>query len=158
MLNKLLYFSDFNYYEWTGNLISWVNYRKLPFGPVPENINDILEQMQKDWEIAIQDEQRYDYSIKKIISLKQSNLEIFEKIDKENRKEKENYKPYDDLPTPKEIIDQVLTKFKDWNSNSISELSHEDTPYKVAKNFWNIINPTHVFYRSKSFIVNPHNL
>ena len=158
MLNKLLYFSDFNYCEWTWNLISWVNYRKLPFGPVPENINEILEEMQKNWEIVIQDEQKFDYSMKKIIPIKEPNLKTFEEIDKQNRIEKTNYKPYEDLPSPKDIIDQVLVRFKNWNSNSISELSHEDTPYKAAKNFWDIIKPSLVFYRAKSFIVNPHNL
>jgi len=158
MLNKLLYFSDFNYCEWTWDLISGVNYRKLPFWPVPENINEILEEMQKDWEIVIQDEKKYDYSIKKIIPIKEPNLKTFEEIDKQNRIEKPNYKPYEDLPKPTEIINQVLTRFRNWNSNAISELSHEDTPYKAAKNFWDLIKPTHVFYRSKSFIVNPHNL
>ena len=83
----------------------------------------------------IQDEKKYDYSIKKIIPVKEPNLKTFEEIDKQNRIEKPNYKPYEDLPKPTEIINQVLTRFKNWNSNAISELSHEDTPYKAAKNF-----------------------
>ncbi len=159
MLNKLLYFSDFNYYEWTWSLISWIEYRKLPFGPVPNDINKILEEMQQNGEIVIKDEQKYDYSIKKIIPLnKKLNLKTFEKIDKQNRIEKTNHKVYDDLPTPNEIIDQVLIRFKNWSSKAISELSHEDTPYKAAKKYWDVIKPTHVFYRSKAFVVNPHNL
>lgn len=158
MLNKLLYFSDFNYYEWTWTLISWINYKKLPFGPVPENINEILDEMVKDWEIIIKEEQKFDFPINKIIAIDEPNLKTFEKIDIENRKEKPNYKVYDDLPSPKEIIDQVLIRFKNWGSKAISELSHEDTPYRAAKKYWDTIKPTHVFYRSKSFIVNPHNL
>jgi hypothetical protein len=43
--------------------------------------------------------------MKKIIALKEPNLKTFEKIDRENRQEKSNYKPYEDLPTPTEIID-----------------------------------------------------
>ena len=158
MLNKLLYFSDFNYCEWTWNLISGATYKKLPFGPVPKNINEILDEMVQDWEIVIQDETKFDYSMKKIIALKEHNLQTFEKIDRENRQEKSNYKPYEDLPTPTEIIDWVLIRFKNWTANAISELSHEDTPYKATKNYWDVIKPTHVFYRSKPFIVNPHNL
>jgi hypothetical protein len=43
--------------------------------------------------------------MKKIIAIKEPNLKTFEEIDRENKQEKPNYKPYDDLPTTKEIID-----------------------------------------------------
>jgi len=49
MLNKLLYFSDFNYYEWTKSFISWATYKKFPYWPVPENITEILNEMIIDW-------------------------------------------------------------------------------------------------------------
>ena len=36
VLYKLLYFSDFNYYELYEAHLTGVKYRKLPFGPVPQ--------------------------------------------------------------------------------------------------------------------------
>jgi DNA-binding XRE family transcriptional regulator len=158
MLNKLLYFSDFNYYEWTWTLISWSRYKKLPYWPVPEDIIEVLKQMQKDWEIVLQEEKIHNYSIQKIRVLRKTENKFFEKIDKQNRKKRKNYTLYEDLPTPQEIVDDVLDKYKKWKTTDLSDLSHEDTPYKASKNFWDIIKPIHVFYRSKSFVVNHHNL
>ncbi len=160
MLNKLLYFSDFNYYEWTWSLITGSNYKKLPYWPVPENITEILDEMVRDWEIAIKEERMHNYNGQRIIVLKDnvSNLDLFKNTDKENKKEKSNYTPYEDLPESKKIVDDVLNRFIDWKASDISELSHEDTPYKSSKNFWDTIKPINVFYRSKPFIVNYHNL
>jgi len=42
LLNKLLYFVDFNFCEWTGELMTQETYRKLPYGPVPKEIMNIL--------------------------------------------------------------------------------------------------------------------
>jgi len=160
ILNKLLYFSDFNYYEWTWSLITGINYKKLPYWPVPENITEILDEMVRDWEIAIKEERLHNYNQQRIIVLKDdiSNLNLFKETDKENKKERLNYKPYKDLPESKKIVDDVLDRFIDWKATDISELSHEDTPYKVVKKYGDIIKPVHVFYRSKPFIVNHHNL
>lgn len=55
VLNKLLYFSDFNHYEWSYETITGATYKKLPFGPVPENISEVLASMQEDGIISIQD-------------------------------------------------------------------------------------------------------
>ena len=159
VLNKLLYFSDFNYYEWTWNLITWVTYKKLPYWPVPESITQILDDMLEDWEIAIKKEKVHDYYTQKIIILDENiDTNIFDLTDEINRQKKENYIPYEDLPDSKKIVDEVLNRYENWTANAISDLSHEDTPYKVVKNYWDTIDPTYVFYRSKAFIVNHHNL
>ncbi|MDD4530857.1 MAG: DUF4065 domain-containing protein [Candidatus Gracilibacteria bacterium] len=158
MLNKLLYFSDFNYYEWTGDFISGSTYKKLPYGPVPENITDVLNEMIRDGEIAIKEEKIHDFSTQRIIAIKDIDTNTFDLVDEFNHQVRENYTPYEDLPNSKKIVDDVLTRYENWTARSLSDLSHEDTPYKVVKNYGDIINPTHVFYRSKAFIVNHHNL
>lgn len=159
MLNKLLYFSDFNYYEWTWSLISWSVYKKLPYWPVPENIDSILQQMVADGEIAIKKEKVHNYYVQKIIVVDDMiNVDLFVKTDEYNSQTRENYTPYEDLPHSKNIVDTVLQKYENWTAHDISEISHDDTPYKVVKKYGEIIKPQHVFYRSKHFIVNPHNL
>ena len=79
----------------------------------------------------------HNHNGQRIIVLKDnvSNLDLFKNTDKENKKEKSNYKPYEDLPESKKIVDDVLNRFIDWKASDISELSHEDTPYKASKNF-----------------------
>gem|GEM_PF-2084987 len=115
--------------------------------------------MLEDSEIAIKKEKIHDFYTQKIIVLDENNdFEVFNETDKINKEIKENYTPYEDLPSSKKIVDDVLNKYENWTANAISDLSHEDTPYKVVKNYGDVINPTHVFYRSKSFIVNHHNL
>ncbi len=154
VLNKLLYFSDFDYYEWAFETITWTNYRKLPFWPVPENITEVLEEMQKAWEIAIKETIYHNYPQQKIIPLKKANLKFLYKLDKEIRKET----PFSDLPIPLKIVDDVLNKFRYHTASQISEWSHKDTPYRACKNVWEHLRPWLAFYRSEPFIVNPHNL
>src|SRR5574343_196455 len=48
VLYKLLYFSDFNYYELYEAHLTGAKYRKLPFGPVPQKIDSIIAQMIED--------------------------------------------------------------------------------------------------------------
>ena len=45
VLYKLLYFSDFNYYELYEEHLTDAKYRKLPYGPVPQKLNSIINQM-----------------------------------------------------------------------------------------------------------------
>ncbi len=155
VLNKLLYFSDFNYYEWTSELITGSNYKKLPFWPVPENITEILNEMKNDWEIAIKETTFHNYSQQKIIAVKEPDLSFLENLDNFAKKEFSHMKW---LPNVIEIIDDVLNKFSHWTANQISEWSHMDTPYKASKNIWDNIRPGLVFYRSESFVTNPNNI
>jgi transcriptional regulator with XRE-family HTH domain len=45
VLYKLLYFSDFNYYELYEEHLTGAKYRKLPYGPVPQKLDTIIGQM-----------------------------------------------------------------------------------------------------------------
>lgn len=155
VLNKLLYFSDFNHYEWTSELITGTVYKKLPYWPVPENITEVLEEMRNDWEIAIKESSFHNYSQQKIIAVKDPDLSFLEELDKKSKKE---FSHMVWLPKSIEIIDNVLNKFAHWTAAQISEWSHMDNPYKCAKKIWDNIRPWLVFYRSESFITNPNNL
>jgi hypothetical protein len=55
--------------------------------------------------------------------------------DKINKQKKENYKPYNDLPSSKKIVDDVLTRYENWTAKSLSDLSHEDTPYRATEKY-----------------------
>lgn len=45
VLYKLLYFTDFNYYELYEEHLTGAKYRKLPYGPVPKRFDTIINQM-----------------------------------------------------------------------------------------------------------------
>ncbi len=45
VLYKLLYFADFNYYELYEEHLTGARYRKLPYGPVPQKPDAIINQM-----------------------------------------------------------------------------------------------------------------
>ncbi len=158
MLNKLLYFSDFNYYEWTGSLISGAEYKKLPYGPVPTDITNVLEEMVREGMIALKEEKVGDYTQVKIVPLEHADTSFFDEIDAKNKQTEAGYTPYEDLPPAKHIVDTVLDKYRNWKAVNLSDLSHEDTPYKATKKFGDVIQPELVFYRSPAFIVNHHNL
>lgn len=45
VLYKLLYFTEFNYYELYEEHLTGAQYRKLPYGPVPQKLDTIIGQM-----------------------------------------------------------------------------------------------------------------
>lgn len=159
LLNKLLYFTDFNYFERTWRLISWnEKYIKMPYWPVPKNITEILSEMERDGQIQRVNTLFRGYSIKKIFPLQEPDMTYFYAIDKKNKEQEENYKPYEDLPNTIEIIDDVLDKYGHWTASMLSERSHLDVPYKSTDTYWDEIEPEMVFQRKTAFIANPHNL
>ena len=158
LLNKLLYFIDFDYYEWTGSLITDEKYVKLPYWPVPKTMKEVIEEMQQDWQIKIMTREYFGKSQKTIIPLIDHNTDFLNDIDEKNHKSDKNYTPYIDLPHPKKLIKDVLEKYGSRNADALSSRSHWDIPYLVTKNIWDTISPWLAFYRKLWYIINPHNL
>jgi uncharacterized phage-associated protein len=158
VLNKLLYFADFDYFEWTGTLITDEVYVKLPYGPVPKAMTEILEEMQKDGQIQIVPRTYFGKVQKNILPLIDYNLDFLQGIHKENLIEKSNYIPYPDLPHPKELLGGILAKYGSWNAEAISDRSHKDTPYLATERVGETISPGLAFYRKPEHVANPHNL
>lgn len=138
VLNKLLYFSDFNYYEFKWKSITDETYHKLPRGPVPKNIDAVLGQMEQAKQITSFETEfcgykqiRYMPNIK--YDLSQFNwLEI-------------------------EVIDDVIEKLSNMTAKQVSDYSHDDVPYMVAKNLWDKLSYNQVFHRTADYVVNPEN-
>ena len=142
-LNKLLYFSEFDYYEFEKKLLTNSTYVKLPYWPIPECMRDVLKEMKQQSLIQIVDREYFNLRQKKIIPLMWVYDELF-------------IKTFD--IKAKEIIDNVINRFKNWNAQALTEWSHWDMPYKATENIWESIEPRLVFYRTKWYIVNPENL
>lgn len=133
VLNKLLYFADFNYFELYEEHLTGATYRKLPFGPVPQRLGIIINEMIKNREIERIEVQYFGKNLIKYIPLVSADLK------KINGAEKE-------------VIDKVIEQFSDWSAAAISNYSHKDMPWLASKE-GEEINYELVFYREPPFSV-----
>lgn len=113
VLNKLLYFSDFNYYEMYEEHLTGAKYRKLPFGPVPQKLDSILNQMIEEGQLQRVKTEYHGYPQTRYLPLKKADLTGFK-------------------ASEKEVIDRVIDQMSDWSASYISDYSHKDLPWEVT--------------------------
>ena len=133
VLFKLLYFSDFNYYELYEEHLTGAKYRKLPFGPVPQKLDSIIEQMMKAGTIQRIKTEYFDKIQTRYIPLMKADLTEMK-------------------ASEKEVIDKVIEQFSDWSATSISNYSHKDMPWLASKE-GSDINYELAFYREAPYSV-----
>lgn len=114
VLYKLLYFSDFNYYELYEEHLSGARYRKLPYGPVPRPFESIVNKMINDGELKKIKTSYFGKTQTRYIPLKKAELTRL------NAGEKE-------------VMDKVIDQMSDWSASAISNYSHSDMPWKASK-------------------------
>ena len=133
LLYKLLYFSDFNYYELYEEHLSGAEYRKLPFGPVPQKLDALLYIMIKDNMLQRVKTNYHGFSQKRYLPLVKPDLSTFSAREKN-------------------VIDNVIDLYSDWSASAISEYSHKDMPW-LASEDGEIIDYELAFYREAPFSV-----
>lgn len=133
VLYKLLYFSDFNYYELYEEQLTGANYRKLPFGPVPQKLDRIMEQMMADGQLERMKTNYHGFPQTRYFPLVKSDLRSFK-------------------ASEKEVIDRVIEQMSDWSASAISDYSHKDIPWLATKE-GEEINYELAFYREAPFSV-----
>lgn len=132
-LYKLLYFSDFNYYELYEEHLTGAKYRKLPYGPVPEKLDSIINQMIDNGQL-----QRFKTTY---FGLPQTRFLPLTKPDLTELKASEIA-----------VIDSVVEQMSDWSAAAISNYSHKDMPWLASKD-GQVINYELAFYRELPFSV-----
>jgi transcriptional regulator with XRE-family HTH domain len=133
VLYKLLYFSDFNYYELYEEHLTGAKYRKLPYGPVPQKLDSIVLQMIDKGQLQ---------RVKTIYrGFPQTRYLPLVKADLTELKASE-----------KEVIDNVIQQLSDWSAAAISNYSHKDMPWLASKE-GEEINYELAFYRDAPFSV-----
>ncbi len=137
LLYKLLYFSDFNYYEVYEEHLTGAEYRKLPFGPVPQKLDSILKQMIADKMLERLKTEYHGYPQTRYIPLIKPNLK--------NLKASE-----------KDILDKVIEQYSDWSASAISEYSHKDMPWLASKD-GEVIDYELAFYREQPYSARTYN-
>ena len=133
VLYKLLYFSDFNYYELYEEHLTGAIYRKLPFGPVPQKLDTIIDQMIKKGQLQRVKTVYHGYPQTRYLPLEKADLTELR-------------------ASEKEIIDRVIEQMSDWSAAAISNYSHKDMPWLASKE-GEEINYELVFYRDTPFSV-----
>jgi transcriptional regulator with XRE-family HTH domain len=133
VLYKLLYFSDFNYYELYEEQLTGAKYRKLPFGPVPQKLDQIIEQMKLDGELDRIKTTYHGFGQTRYFPLEKADLRTFK-------------------ASEKEVIDRVIDQMSDWSASAISDYSHKDMPWLATKEGEEIKYEL-AFYREAPFSV-----
>ena len=115
VLYKLLYFIDFNYYEKTGNSVTGLTYIHNKYGPSPSvSFRSLVKEMESAKELEIVETRFYKKMQRKYLPLK--NIKLSELSADELRH-----------------IDETLAELSDKSASELSALSHQDTPWIVAK-------------------------
>ncbi len=133
VLYKLLYFSDFNYYELYEEHLSGARYRKLPYGPVPLSFEKIVSSMIEKGEVKKIKTEYFNKLQTRYLPLQKADLTKL-------------------MASEKEVIDKVIEQMSDWSASSISDYSHNDMPWKASKE-GEIIDYELSFYRTPPFSV-----
>ncbi len=129
VLYKILYFIDFDYYEKFEEQLIGARYMKNTHGPTPVMFPKIIKQLVAEGAIEAIKSKFYKYDQTKYLI--NPNIAI-------------------DLSTltARELahIDEELDRLSDMTAKKISDLSHIDTPWKIAKEK-GILEYEFVFYR-----------
>lgn len=133
VLNKLLYFCDFNYYELYEEHLTGSRYKKLPFGPVPQKLDMTLNQMIYSGQVKRIKTEYHGLSQTRYLPLQKADLTQL-------------------TAAEKNVIDGVIQQMSDWNAHKISEYSHQDKPWKATED-GDFISYNLVFYRRAPFSV-----
>lgn len=133
VLYKLLYFSDFNYYELYEEHLTGAKYRKLPFGPVPQKLDTIINQMMDKGQLQRVKTDYHGYPQTRYLPLEKADLTKLR-------------------ASEKDVIDRVIDQMSDWSATMISDYSHGDKPWKASREGEDI-NYELVFYRRPPYSI-----
>ena len=132
-LYKLLYFSDFNYYELYEEQLTGTSYIKLPLGPVPQNLAHFIHQMIEKQLLQRVKTEYHGFPQTRYLPLEKADLTLLK-------------------ASEKEVIDKVIEQMSDWSANMINQYSQGDKPWKATKEE-EVINYELVFYRRPPYSV-----
>ena len=112
-LNKLLFYSDLTAYYLYGSGISGAIYLNRPFGPVPNGVENILEDLASQGDITRVDMPEVGQNAQRIFS---------------------EHVPSPQLsPDEIRVLDWVLDNYGHMSASELSELSHKEKAYKFTR-------------------------
>lgn len=131
VINKLLYFVDFDHFELHFESLTGETYIRKQHGPTSQQLEGLLEELVGEGLIQIQERDYMGRRQEKIVPL-------------------QSFKPVSLTKGELAHIDEVLERLADKNATELSEYSHEDVPYLAAEDREALSYPT-VFYREDEY-------
>lgn len=106
-LYKALFYADFRAYIETGRSITDHVYVRGPYGPLPDDIDEVIGELRRDRDAEIDRRTRHGYQQHRLVALRDPQLELF---------------------SAREIavVDAVLSEQQGMSAWSISEQSHRE--------------------------------
>ena len=115
-LAKLLYFSDFNFFEAYEKSFTGATYRALPMGPVPDELENTLKELNGN-EIKIS---------KSKIGL-ENDLWVF------TLNKKPDELKFDSISVPERLVlDKVCKDFCELSGSVLEDISHAEAPFNAV--------------------------
>jgi len=124
---KLLYFIDFDYYEKYQKYLVGAKYIKNTHGPTPVSFAKITRDLEKNGELVEIKSKYFGFDQTKYVATKEPSVSLLSAQELKH-------------------IDDELNRLASKSARELSDLSHKDTPWKVAKDRQEL-NYRHVFYR-----------
>ncbi len=133
VIQKMLYFIDFDYYEKHEEQLVGANYIRSKFGPTPAEFIKIIGDMIENKDVVKVKNRHFSYSQTKYLPLRNPDLSALNA---------------NELNT----IDNVLGRLSDMNASQIAEYSHNDIPWLGTED-QEKIDYEAVFYRTPAYSV-----
>lgn len=127
VLYKLLYFMDFDYYEKYEEQLIGATYIKNLYGPTPVSFAKIINQMEEEGKLVEVKSKYFDKDQTKYVPVKEADVSSLSGRELKH-------------------IDDELDRLAHFSAKQLSELSHKDTPWLVAKDKAQL-EYEYVFYR-----------
>lgn len=127
VLYKLLYFSDFDFYELYEENFTGEEYRKMGRGPAPCHFDEVVEEMRSEGKVDCSEIDFHGHRQNKFVSLEEPDLKLLS-------------------PRELKVLGDVIKKYGDMDATGISEISHLDVPW-IATDDDDVIDYRLVFYR-----------
>lgn len=133
VLYKLLYFIDFDYYEKHEEQLMGLTYIKNTHGPTPREFKIVVDELVAAGQVDKVKAKHFTFNQKKYLPVVQPDLSQLSGAELA-------------------MIDSVLYRYSDLSASQLSELSHNDTPWRLAKDRENL-EYEYAFYRPDRFSV-----
>ncbi len=127
VLYKLLYFIDFDYYEKFEESLIGATYIKNTYGPTPVSFAKIVRQMEAEHSLVEVKNKYFEKDQTKYLPAREPDVSVLSGQELRH-------------------IDEELERLAHKNARQLSELSHIDTPWRVAKDK-GVLDYEYVFYR-----------
>jgi uncharacterized phage-associated protein len=114
ILNKTLYFADCIAFTERGESITGAQYMKETYGPVPVRFLPVKEQLEEAGAIAIQERAFFKGRQRRIVPLREPQLDLFR-------------------PQDIALVDKIIKTLRTHTAKSISDFTHDKTPWKLAR-------------------------